>query len=246
MGRILVGIGGWPYAPWRGVFYPADLPQKRELEFASRRVTSIEINGTFYGAQKPESFRRWASEAPDGFVFSVKGPRFATHRRELGEAGPSIERFFQSGVAELGEKLGPVLWQFPPTTKFDEARFAAFLELLPRSADGRPVRHVVEVRHASFADPAFAALLRRHSVALARVDAADSPVPPAETADFTYARLKRAAADIPTGYAPPALAEWMERVRGWARQGDCFLYFINGAKERAPAAAMAFIAGLAG
>src|SRR2546430_10903993 len=147
---IRVGIGGWVLEPWRGVFYPKGLPQARELAHASRQLTSIEINGTFYGTQKPESFLRWAEETPDDFVFSLKGPRYATHRRVLAEAGPSIERFFASGVLELGSKLGPVLWQFPPTTKYDAENFGAFLDLLQREHEGRTVRHVIEVRHESF------------------------------------------------------------------------------------------------
>jgi uncharacterized protein YecE (DUF72 family) len=243
MTRFRVGIGGWTFAPWRGVFYPGDLTQKRQLEFASRKLTSIEINGTFYGAQKPGSFRRWASETPEGFVFSVKGPRFVTHRRDLGEAGPSIERFFSSGVIELGDKLGPVLWQFAPFTRFDEAGFQAFLELLPGTVAGRTIRHVVEVRHESFADPRFTALLRRHNVAQALIDSEKDPLASHEaTADFVYARLKRAEEDIATGYASAALEDWAERLRRIAKGGDCFVYFINGAKIRAPAAAAAFIA----
>jgi uncharacterized protein YecE (DUF72 family) len=243
MTRFRVGIGGWTFAPWRGVFYPGDLTQKRELEFASRKLTSIEINGTFYGAQKPGSFRRWASETPEGFVFSVKGPRFVTHRRDLGEAGPSIDRFFSSGVLELGDKLGPVLWQFPPFTRFEEAGFESFLDLLPRKIEGRAIRHVVEVRHESFADPRFTALLRRHNVAQALIDSEKDPLASREvTADFVYARLKRAEAEIATGYAPAGLEDWAERLRRMAKDGDCFVYFINGAKVRAPAAAAAFIA----
>lgn len=259
MGDIRVGIGGWVYKPWRGLFYPKGLPQAQELEHASRRLTSIEINGTFYGAQKPASFRRWLSETPDDFVFSVKGPRFATHRRALGEAGPSIERFFASGVLELGEKLGPVLWQFPPFLKFDETGFEAFLALLPQKHDGRAIRHVVEVRHASFATPAFIALLRKHGVAAALVDT-EGHAPLADvTADFVYARLRRVEPDEPEGYPAPALDQWAGRFRTWAAGGvpadvkpidpvaapkrprDCFVYFINGAKERAPAAAMALL-----
>src|SRR5436853_6533581 len=147
MGAIRVGIGGWVYAPWRGTFYPEGLAQARELSHASRHVTSIEINGTFYGSQKPSSFRRWRDETPDDFVFSVKGPRFATHRRVLAEAGASIERFFASGVLELKQKLGPILWQFHGSKKYDEPDFTAFLAALPQERDGRRLRHVVEVRH---------------------------------------------------------------------------------------------------
>jgi len=244
MTRILVGIGGWTFAPWRGVFYPKGLKHASELDYASRHVTSIEINGTFYGAQKPESFRKWRAETPDGFVFSVKGTRYATQRRDLSESASSLDRFFASGVAELGDKLGPVLWQFPTTTKFEEANFAAFVEKLPQKIDGRAVRHVLEVRHESFTDPAFAALLRRHNVAIALVDAEDQPAVHADTADFVYARLKQADEAVPTGYAPEALASWAKRFRSWADKDggrDCFVYFINGGKIRAPAAAAAFI-----
>ena len=160
-GKIYVGVGGWTFEPWRGVFYPDGLSQKKELEYASRKLTSIEINGTYYGSQKPESFRKWAAEVPDGFVFSLKGPRFATNRRVLAEAGDSVKRFYDSGVLELGDHLGPVLWQFAPTKKFDGADFGKFLELLPKKLDGRALRHVVEVRHDSFCTPDFVALLRQ-------------------------------------------------------------------------------------
>ena len=159
-GQIRIGIGGWNYEPWRGVFYPDGLAQAKELAYAASRLTSIEINSTFYGSQKPESFRKWAATVPDGFVFSVKGPRFATNRRVLAEAGNSIKRFLNSGVLELRDRLGPMLWQFAPTKKFDAGDFGKFLELLPRTAEGRPLRHVVEVRHASFRTAEFVALLR--------------------------------------------------------------------------------------
>src|SRR6185436_13649420 len=158
---IYIGIGGWTYEPWRGNFYPKGLSQKRELEYASSRLTAIEINGTYYGSQKPESFRKWHDETPKDFVFTVKGPRFATNRRVLAEAGDSIQRFFASGVTELKDKLGPVNWQFMATKKFDPADFEAFLKLLPKKVDGRAVRHAVEVRHDSFKDKAFIALCRK-------------------------------------------------------------------------------------
>ena len=164
-GHIYVGIGGWTFAPWRGVFYPADLPQAKELEFASRQLTSIEINGTFYRTQTAATFRKWAAEVPDGFVFSVKGPRYVTQRSTLAEAGDSLKRFFDSGVLELGDRLGPLLWQFAPFKKFDEKDVAAFLQLLPAKLDGRRLRHVLEPRHASFCTPAFIALLRRFGAA---------------------------------------------------------------------------------
>src|SRR5229473_3433559 len=256
MARIRVGIGGWVFPPWRGVFYPPGLAQARELEHASRRVTAIEINGTFYGAQKPESFRRWHDATPEDFVFSVKGPRFATHRRDIAAAG-SVDRFLGGGVLELRAKLGPILWQFPPTTRFDESDFAAFLALLPQTVDGRALRHVVEVRHESFADARFIALLRRHRVAAALVDSDKHPMLADLTADFVYARLRRTVASEPTGYPPAALDAWAERFRLWSAGSepgalprrhpepgspaarDCFVYFISGAKERAPAAAEA-------
>lgn len=264
MAAIRVGIGGWVFPPWRGVFYPPGLPQARELSYASRHLTSIEINGTFYGSQKPASFRKWRDETPDGFVFSLKGPRFATHRRALGEAGPSIDRFFDSGVLELNDKLGPVLWQFAPTARFDETGFAAFLELLPRTIDGRTIRHAVEVRHASFVTEAFVALLRRHGTAVALVDSDDHPAFPDVTGDFVYARLRRTAADEPEGYPGSALDKWAKRFRIWSSGAepedvkrahpapavaqtprDCFVYFISGAKECAPAAAQALLRRLA-
>src|SRR5688572_9142131 len=166
---IRVGIGGWVFAPWRGTFYPKGLPQARELAHASSVLTTIEINGTFYRTQKPDSFRKWADETPDGFVFSLKGPQFATNRRVLAEAGESIERFFTSGVTELNSKLGPVLWQMAPFKKFEPEDFAAFLALLPPRVDGRSIRHVVEVRHESFVTPAFVEILRKHSVAVVLV-----------------------------------------------------------------------------
>jgi len=241
-GRVRVGIGGWVFPPWRGTFYPKGLRQAEELAYASRQVTAIEINGTFYGLQKPASYRRWHDETPDDFVFSLKGPRFITHRNDLATAAPYFERFFASGLAELGDKLGPILWQFMPSLRFDEAAFAAFLEALPTALDGRHLRHVVEVRHESFADPAFSALLRRHRVALAQVDDAKYPGSDADTADFVYARLRRCAADEPEGYPPDALDAFAQRFRDHAAEGrDCFVYFINGAKLRAPAAAQALI-----
>jgi len=238
--KIRVGIGGWVYPPWRGVFYPPGLTHARELAHASRQVTAIEINGTFYGAQKPASFRRWHDETPEDFIFSVKGPRFATHRSDLATAGPSIDRFFASGVLELRDKLGPVLWQFAPWLRFDETGFAAFLELLPHRIEGRTLRHVVEIRHPSFASASFTDLLRRHQVAVALVDDDKYPAFAEITADFVYARLRRCAEGEPTGYPAEALDSWVERFRQQSVR-DCFVYFINGAKVRAPAAAQALL-----
>lgn len=261
---IRVGIGGWTYEPWRGVFYPPGLRQADELSFASRHVTAIEINGTFYGTQKPASFRKWAEETPDDFVFSLKGPRYATNRSNLAEAGPSIERFLQSGLIELGPKLGPLLWQFAPTKRFDEENFGAFLTLLPRELEGRPLRHVVEVRHDSFRAQAFVALLRRHGVAVVYADSDKHPAIADVTADFVYARLQRSAEDVPTGYSPEELDGWAEVFKAFAagREPDlprvgaageggagpraCFVFFISGGKVRAPAAAMALIERLGG
>jgi uncharacterized protein YecE (DUF72 family) len=256
---IRVGIGGWVFSPWRGTFYPEGLAQARELEFASRKLTSIEINGTFYSTQKPESFRKWASETPDHFVFSVKGPRFVTHRRVLAEAGDSIKRFFASGVPELEGKLGPILWQFHPSKKYEESDFGAFLSLLPQQLEGRPLRHVVEVRHESFVVPSFIDLLRKFSTAVALVDSDKHPLIADLTSDFVYARLQRCSEALPTGYPPRSLTAWAKRARSWAQgdapadlqligspaakkqKRDAFIYMISGNKIRAPAAAMALI-----
>jgi uncharacterized protein YecE (DUF72 family) len=259
-GNIRVGIGGWTFEPWRGTFYPKDLPQKRELEYAGRHLTAIEINGTYYGSQKPESFARWRAETPDGFVFSVKGPRFATNRGVLAEAGSSIERFFASGVTELKEKLGPINWQFLPNKKFDAADFEAFLKLLPDKASGLAIRHVVEVRHESFRVPEFIALLRKHRIATVLTDKEEFPEIPDVTADFMYLRLQRSAEKVATGYPPKELDKWAERARTWAKgdvpkdiapiagpekkaskSRDVFIFMINGFKPKAPAAAMALI-----
>jgi uncharacterized protein YecE (DUF72 family) len=256
---IRVGIGGWVFKPWRGEFYPEGLPQARELEYASRKLTAIEINGTFYSTQKPESFRKWAAETPDDFVFSLKGPRFTTHRRVLAEAGESVERFFSSGVTELKGKLGPILWQFHPGKKFEPDDFAAFLALLPQRLDGTPIRHTVEVRHESFLTPAFIALLRKFSVAPVLVESDKHPLIADVTGDFVYARLQRTSEKEKTGYPARALDAWAKRARSFADGGapddlttiappssaaakrDVFIYMISGAKVRAPAAAMALI-----
>ena len=212
-GQIYIGVGGWTFAPWRGVFYPEKLAQAKELEYAASKLTSIEINGTYYGSQKPESFRKWAREVPDGFVFSVKGPRFATNRRVLAEAGDSIKRFYDSGVLELGDRLGPVLWQFAPTKKFDEADFGKFLELLPRKLEGRALRHVVEVRHDSFCAPAFIALLRKFETPVVFAEHGKYPAIADVTGDFVYARLQKGNDDIKTCYPPKELDAWAKRLR---------------------------------
>ena len=259
-GRIYTGIGGWTYEPWRGVFYPKGLPHARELAYAAEHLTSIEINGTFYRTQTPATFRKWASEVPDDFVFSLKGPRYAVNRRVLAEAGDSIKRFLDSGVTELGARLGPLLWQFTPYKKFDEKDFGKFLELLPAKFDGCALRHVVEVRNDSFKTPAFIALLRQFGVAVVYAEH-DTYTEIADiTADFIYARLQKGDEKLTAGYAPKALDAWAKRAQIWAKGGepkdlprvdnnksaakkprDTFIYFIHEAKLRAPAAAMALI-----
>ncbi len=241
-GKIFVGIGGWNFAPWRGSFYPKGLTQTRELHYASRELTSIEINSTFYGLQKPATFKKWHDETPGGFVFSVKAPRFVTQRKTLGSAASSIERFLQSGVLQLGAKLGPINWQLAPEKVFDAKDLAEFLALLPRKLDGRALRHALEVRHASFDCDEFVALAREHQVAV--VEAGDSTYPriQASTASFSYLRVMGTKASSPKGYAPAALARWQERAQTLSRDGDVFFYFISGAKERNPHAARALIA----
>jgi uncharacterized protein YecE (DUF72 family) len=244
-GRIFVGVGGWNFPPWRGTFYPKGLPQSRELQHASRELTSIEINSTFYGLQKPATFQKWHDETPDGFVFSVKAPRFVTHRKRLAEGASSLERFLGSGVMRLGAKLGPINWQLPPTKQFDADDLAEFLALLPRELDGRALRHVLEVRHASFDCEEAISLVREHRVAL--VEAGDSTYPhlDARTAPFSYLRLMGTKASAPRGYPPAALTRWRERAQSLARGGDVFLYFISGAKQRNPLAARALLEDLA-
>ena len=258
-GSIYVGIGGWTYEPWRGVFYPKGLPHARELSYAGEHLTSIEINGTFYRTQTPATFRKWASEVPEQFIFSVKGPRYAVNRRILSEAGDSIKRFLQSGVTELGARLGPLLWQFTPFKKFDEADFGGFLELLPKTFDGRSLRHVVEVRHDSFKTPAFISLLRQFEVPVVFAEHDRYPAIADLAGDFVYARLQKGDEKLKQGYPPKALDDWAARAKLWAQAGepkglprvdkifakkqprDVFVYFIHEAKLRAPAAAMALI-----
>jgi uncharacterized protein YecE (DUF72 family) len=263
-GNIHVGIGGWTYEPWRGVFYPKGLPHAQELRYAAGRLTSIEINGTFYRTQTPAVFRKWASEVPDGFVFSLKGPRYATNRSVLAEAGDSIKRFIDSGVGEIGDRLGPLLWQFAPSKKFDEADFGAFLELLPGKIDGRKLRHVVEVRHASFRTPAFIALLRKFATPVVFAEHARYPAIADVTGDFVYARLQKGDDRIETAYPAKELDAWARRFQTWAAGGtpadlpriepaspppppcDVFAYVIHEGKLRAPAGALALIERLGG
>jgi uncharacterized protein YecE (DUF72 family) len=243
-GKIYVGIGGWTFEPWRGTFYPEGLPHKRELEFASHNLTSIEINGTYYSTFKPESWTKWRQETPEGFVFSVKASRYCTNRKQLATAGDSVTRFIHQGLSALGDRLGPINWQFMATKQFDPDDLQSFLALLPREIDGLPLRHALEVRHPSFKDARFYDLARRHNVAIVLADDDDFPAIDEPTADFTYARLMRTHENIKTGYAPADLARWSKRARDWAKRGDVFVYFISGAKVRAPAAAQAMIARL--
>jgi uncharacterized protein YecE (DUF72 family) len=255
---IYVGVGGWVFEPWRSNFYPKGLPQKRELEYAAGKLTAIEVNGTYYGSQKPESFARWHDETPDGFMFALKGPRFATNRRILAEAGDSIEKFFASGVLRLKDKLGPVNWQFMATKAFDATDFGAFLELLPRTAEGRPIRHAVEVRHDSFRSRDFVALCRAHGVAIVTAGDSEFPMLADVTAPFVYARLMGTREKEAAGYSKAALKSWAWRAKDWAagsaprdltlldkpvaaRKRDVFLFVISGAKQKNPAAAMALI-----
>lgn len=261
MTEIRVGIGGWTYAPWRGTFFPEKWPIKRELEYASRQMTAIEINGTYYSSFKPETFAGWAKVVPDDFVFTVKASRFCTNRKVLAEGGESVQRFLTQGIVELGDKLGPILWQFMTTKKFDADDFGAFLKLLPATQDGVRLRHAVQVRHDSFHVPRFVALCREAGVAIVYADSADYPAIADVAGDFVYARLENAAEVEPEGYAPAVLDTWAEVARAWqagetpghlpcfdepaTRQPrDVFVFMINGAKVRAPAAARALIARL--
>ncbi|MBJ6122738.1 DUF72 domain-containing protein [Sphingomonas mollis] len=256
---ILIGIGGWTYEPWRDSFYPAKWPQKRELEYAANHVTAIEINGTYYSGFKPATFAGWARTVPDGFVFAVKASRYATNRKVLAEAGESIQRFVGQGIVELGDRLGPILWQFMATKKFDADDFGAFLKLLPASHDGVALRHAIQVRHDSFACPEFIALCRDAGVTIVFADSGEYPAIADITGDFVYARLENAVEEEATGYNDTALDHWATKARTWAAGGrpaglpyvtteappkqarDTFVFFINGAKIRAPHGAMALI-----
>ncbi|WP_457796308.1 DUF72 domain-containing protein [Methylocystis sp. S23] len=263
-GRIYVGVGGWSFAPWRGVFYPADLSQAHELDYASRHLASIEINSTFYRTQTRETFLKWRDATPEGFVFSVKAPRYAVTRRNAPEARESIAHFFDSGVAALGEKLGPVLWQFPPTRKFDADFFDAFLSALPKESEGLALRHALEVRNDSFQTTEFVTLARAHHVAIVVAGDSDFPLIADLTAPFVYARIMGTTAARRQGYDKARLDLWAERAKLWAEGGapadlprlcanapkrgarDVFLYVVRGAKVRNPAAAMALMERLDG
>ena len=242
--NVRVGIGGWTFEPWRDNFYPKGLSHAKELGYASRHLSAIEVNGTYYSTMKPESFRKWHDETPDDFVFSLKASRFATNRRVLADAGDSIQRFVGSGLAELGDKLGPIVWQFMPTKQFDAEDFEAFLALLPKKEGSRSLRHVMDVRHESFIVPAYRKLAKRYQVSTVFTDSDKFPSFEEPEGEFAYARLMMADAGLKTGYAPKALDAWAERAQGWAKapkKRDVFVYFINGAKEKAPAAAGALL-----
>ncbi|SOB80390.1 Uncharacterized conserved protein YecE, DUF72 family [Sphingomonas guangdongensis] len=259
---IRVGIGGWTFEPWRGgAFYPEHWPIKRELEYASRHLTAIEINGTYYSGFKPATFATWRDTAPEGFVFTLKASRFCTNRKVLAEAGPSVEKFVRQGIVELGDKLGPILWQFMATKKFDADDFAAFLQLLPSSEAGVELRHAVQVRHESFADPVFVAMCRTAGVAIVFADSTEYPAIADVTGPFVYARIESAVEEEPLGYAPDVLDGWAAMAKAWAAGGepdglpyvsrdaaavprDTFMFFISGAKVRNPAAAQALIGRL--
>jgi len=261
---IRVGIGGWTFEPWRGSFYPDKWPQKRELEYAASKLSAIEINGTYYSSFKPASFAGWAKAVPDGFVFAVKASRYCTNRKLLAEGAESIARFVGQGIVELGDRLGPILWQFMATKRFDPQDFGAFLRLLPASHEGVALRHAVQVRHESFRDPAFVALCRAAGVAIVYADSAEYPAIADVSGDLVYARLENAVEAEPAGYPPAALDDWAATARDWAAGGspaapvpllaepapkaarDAFVFFINGAKVRAPHGATALIGRLAG
>lgn len=243
---IRVGIGGWSYEPWRETFYPKDVPAAKELEYASRQVTAIEINATFYRTQSAASFKKWAAATPDDFMFSVKAPRAAVQRKDLREAAQSIEWFLNSGVGELGSKLGPIFWQMAPYKKYDPAEMGAYFDLLPAKLGKLKLRHAIEVRHESFACDEFMDLARKRNIAVVTVESEKHPLIVEPTADFAYARLELTQSDEPTGYPKAALKKWLKAARDWEKTGEVFLYFISGAKERNPAAAKAMLELLRG
>jgi uncharacterized protein YecE (DUF72 family) len=256
-GKIRVGIGGWKFAPWRETFYPEGLTQKNELDYASRHMTAIEVNSTFYAAQKPATYAKWRNETPDGFVFSLKAPGLITQVRDLARAKRGIQAFVFGGLAELGDRLGPISWQFPPNRRFDIGEFAAFLDVLPAELDGTPLRHVLEVRHESFVSDDYVQLARERNLPTVYTDSDEYPSIADITGDFIYARLMRSRSSVTTGYTKPELDRWAEHAKEWAagkspagltyvssspappRKRDVFIYFISAAKERNPAAAMA-------
>jgi uncharacterized protein YecE (DUF72 family) len=244
--RIRIGVGGWTYPPWRETFFPAKLAHSKELEFASRKFGTLEINATFYGRQSIKSWQKWAASVPDGFQFSVKGSRFCVTRTKLADAGEGIAGFLDQGLTELGPKLGPILWMFAARRSFDREDIARFIDLLPSEWNGVPLRHVIEPRHESFRDEAFFGLCRDRDVAVVFGDDDEFPCIDADTASFAYARLQRMREDVTTGYDAEAIGAFAERARRWSGQGrDAYIFMINGAKVRAPAAALALQSRLA-
>lgn len=259
-GTIRAGMGGWTFEPWEGTFYPADLPKKRQLHYASRQVPTIEVNGTYYSGFKPDTYAKWAADTPDDFIFSIKGNRFVTNRKVLAEAEASMAKFFAQGLEELGKKLGPVVWQFAPTKKFEPDDFEAFLKLLPDATGGVRLRHVLEVRHDSFKVPDFVELAAKYKAAICYAHHHDYPEMADVTSDFVYARLQKGEDDIPTAYRPGELDAWAARAKLWATGAqpddlpladpsrkppkvprDVFVYIIHEGKLRAPHGAMAFM-----
>lgn len=261
-GRIRAGIGGWDFDPWRETFYPGSLSKARQLEYASRKLTAIEVNGTYYRTQTAATYAKWAKETPDDFVFSMKALRYTTNRRVLAEAGESVEKFLASGITALGAKLGPIVWQLAPTKQFDPDDLGAFFKLLPAKQDGIALRHVLDARHESFMCPEYLALARQHGIATVFTASDDYPEFADVTGPFVYARLMRTKSENSTGYTPKELEKWAKHAQTWAAGGepedlprvepagkagvprDVFIYFISGAKERAPAAAMHLLAEL--
>lgn len=242
--RIRIGVGGWTFEPWRQTFYPKGTPHSKELQYASRQLTAIEVNGTYYSTMKADTFAKWRDETPEGFVFTLKANRFATNRKLLSTARESIDRFMASGIAELGDKLGPILWQFMPTKKFDPEDFEAFLKLLPREVGGRAVRNVLDVRHETFHNEQYLDLARRYGCSTVHTDSDKFPNIADAGSELAYLRLMRSEAKCKTGYSPEALDQWAAGCRAWLAKGsqrEVFCFFINGAKERAPAAAMELI-----
>jgi uncharacterized protein YecE (DUF72 family) len=238
-GTIRIGIGGWTYPPWRGSFYPDNLPQAKELDYASSQLGAIEINATFYGRQKPKSWEKWGDTAPDGFQFAIKGSRYCVSRSKLAESAESIANFFGQGFEALGPKLGPILWQFAPFKRFDSDDIAAFIDLLPETLGGLKLRHAIEPRHESFRDDRFFDLCRSRNIAIVFEDSDDYPLIEADTADFSYARLQRMREEVPTGYDAETLDGFAAKAREGQKRGDTYIFMINGAKVRAPAAALA-------
>lgn len=259
---IRIGVGGWTYAPWRHTFYPQGLVARRELEYASRRLSTIEINGTFYGGRRPSEYAQWREQTPPGFVFSLRAPQHITQRGPLARCGKAAWAFLNGGLAELGDRLGPVVWHMPPSRVFEPDDLAAFLDLLPRTLDGRPLRHVIEPGHPSFLDPRYVEVARAFGAGTVFSDAPDLPACADVTGRVVYLRLMRSRVDLPEGYAGDELDLWLERAREWAHGGDpeelprvapiaaplgqreVYVYFIGGAKQRNPAAAMGMISRL--